>query len=48
MGRQWEERERRNNSQPEQNRISKRMVFRRTVILMLICGVGFFILIWKK
>lgn len=43
MGRQWEERERRNNSQPEQNRISKRMVFRRTVILMLICGVGFFI-----
>ena len=43
MGRQWEERERRNNSQPEQNRISKRMVFRRTVILMLMCGVGFFI-----
>jgi hypothetical protein len=43
VGRQWEERERRNNSQPEQNRISKRMVFRRTVILMLMCGVGFFI-----
>ena len=43
MGRQREERDRRNGSQPEQSRISKRMVFRRTVILMLICGVGFFI-----
>ncbi len=43
MGRQWEERERRSGGQPEQNRISKRMVFRRTVILMLMCGVGFFI-----
>ena len=41
MGRQWEERDRRNGSQPEQSRISKRMVFRRTVILMLMCGVGF-------
>ena len=43
MGRQREERDRRNGSQPEQSRISKRMGFRRTVILMLICGVGFFI-----
>lgn len=43
MGRQWEERERRSSGQPEQNRTSKRKVFRRTVILMLMCGVGFFI-----
>ena len=43
MGRQREERDRRNGSQPEQSRISKRMVFRRTVILMLICGGGLFI-----
>ena len=37
----WE-RERR-DSRPDRNRQSKRLVFRRSLILMLVCGVGLFI-----
>ena len=36
------ERERR-DSRPDRNRQSKRLVFRRSLILMLVCGVGLFI-----
>ena len=31
------------NSQPDRNKQSKRMVFRRSLVLMLVFGVGLFI-----
>ena len=33
----------RRNSRPDRNRQSKRLVFRRSLFLMLVCGVGLFI-----